>query len=172
MTLTKVGVTAARLALPVEVADLGRPPARLLLHFICANDPSRAFIAEAFVRGSAGATFEAWAHGDPADVHPAARRVMSEVGVPLRKGAVTTSISGDGSHLMVNIQNRDSPSPSDVMTWHFDDPAESGDEAATVAAFRRVRDEIKRRVDLLLLVKRPRRPRKGEERQKLGARPS
>lgn len=163
---------AARLALPVEVAELGPPPARLFLHFVCANDPSRAFIAEAFVRGLAGAAAEAWAHGDPADVHPAARRVMNEVGVPLREGGATTSIPRDDSDLMVIIQNRDSPVLSGVMTWHFDDPAESGDEATTVAAFRRVRDEIKRRVDLLLLVKRPPRTRKGEERQQLGARPS
>lgn len=73
---------------------------------------------------------------------------------------------------MVIIRNRDSPSLSHVMTWHFDDPAENGDEVTKVAAFRRVRDEIKRRVDLLLLVKRRRRPRKGEEMQELDARPS
>jgi protein-tyrosine-phosphatase len=196
---------AARLALPVQVAELGRQPAqlrgremelsrsqqpaaghqapparhdaaversRLFLHFVCPDDPSRAFIAEAFVRGLAGGAAEAWAHGDPADVDPAARRVMNDVGMPLREGGVTTSIPRDGSDLVVLIQNRDSPSLSDVMTWHFDDPAESGDEVTKVTAFRRVRDEIKRRVDLLLLVKRKLHPRKGEERQELGARSS
>ena len=146
--------------------------ARLFLHFVCADDPSRAFIAEAFVRALGGRTAEAWAHGDPADVHPAARRVMNEVGVSLREGGVTTSIPPDGSDLTVIIQNRNAPSLSGIMAWHFDDPAESGDEVATVAAFRRVRDEIKRRVDLLLLVKRPRRRQQGEERQEGGARPS
>jgi protein-tyrosine-phosphatase len=162
---------AAHLALPVRLDAAAEPP-RLFLRFICANDPSRAFIAEAFVRDSAGGAAEAWAHGDPADVHPAARRVMNEIGVSLRDTEVTTSIPRDGSDLRVIIQDRDSPSLSDAMTWHFDDPAESGDEVTKVAAFRRVRDEIKRRVDLFLLVKRPRRPRKGEKRQELGARPS
>jgi protein-tyrosine-phosphatase len=125
----------------------------LHLRFVCPADPSRAFIAEAFVRALARDGVDGWAKGDPARVDPAARRVMDEIGTPLRTDGASASGAGDdSSEEVVVIRNRGVPPLSDVISWSFDDPSESEDEATRLSVFRRVRDEIKRRVDLLVLV--------------------
>jgi protein-tyrosine-phosphatase len=141
----------------------GDPP--VSLRFVCPADPSRAFIAEAFVRGSARGGAAGRADGDPARVHPAARRVMQEIGIPLRESATNAPSARDGaSELVVVIGNRGVPHLSGAMSWRFDDPSQGEDEATRLMAFRRVRDEIKRRVDLLLLVvKRRWLPQKSDE---------
>jgi protein-tyrosine-phosphatase len=125
---------------------------RICICFVCEADPSRAFIAEAFVRSLGRRTAEAWADGDPAKVHPAARQVMADIRVPLREARATPPSNVDAPDVVVVIQNRDLPLLAEGLSWRFDDPAQAGDETSQLQAFRRVRDEIKRRVDLLLLV--------------------
>jgi protein-tyrosine-phosphatase len=135
--------------LPASQVSLG--PDRLAVRFVCPGDPSRAFIAAAFVRDLARGAAESFVQGDLRAVHPAAHAVMEEIGVSLAgAGAARPRAPAE---LVVSIRNRGLPAPPDVMSWSFDDPT-AADARTTLHAFRRVRDEIKRRVDLLLLVKR------------------
>ena len=125
----------------------------LLVRFVCQADPSRAFIAEAMVRGCARGSAAALAEGDPARVQPEARQVMNEIGIPVREGVPQGGVSPGELELVVVIRNRGLPAPTGVISWSFDDPDQEADQEAKLNTFRRVRDEIKRRVDLLLLIK-------------------
>lgn len=140
---------------PKKSKEMGRPmgaaaDSPLTVRFVCSNDPSRAFIAAALVRSIGRGAASGLAEGELADVHPSARRVMEEIGISLTGLAARSVPAGE---TVVLIRNRGLAAPRENATWSFDDPATTPDQAASLANFRKVRDEIKRRVDLLLLVK-------------------
>lgn len=122
--------------------------------FVCReDDPSRAFMAAALVQSIGRGAAIGRAEGDLVAVHPVARQVMEEIGVSLAGQVAEIEPARQGGETIVLIRNRGVPAPRQAATWSFDDPTTGADEAASLANFRRVRDEIKRRVDLLLLVK-------------------
>lgn len=140
---------------PRSAPDRAASQAVMRVCFSCEGDPSRAFIAEALVRDVSRGAADGRAEGDPAALHPLARAVMSEVGLPLRETRQPPS-SDEVPEVLVHIRNRGTaagPREGACLPWSFDDPAQAS-EAERRQAFRRVRDEIKRRLDLLLLVKR------------------
>ena len=121
------------------------------LEFVSA-DPSRAFIAETLMRNMGRGAVAAWAPGDPRRVHPLARQVMEEIGLPVREHAEPSPVA-EARPEVVWIRDRGGPRFPEIMAWTFDDPLAAHDAAAALACFRQVRDELKRRIDLFLLVR-------------------
>jgi thioredoxin type arsenate reductase len=114
-------------------------------------------MAEGFLRALAGDGFEAASAGTEATrIHPLAIRVMDEVGIDLRR-----HISKTVDHLLVqpwdfvitvcdNANERCPifPARATRLHWSFEDPsAASGSEDERLRVFRRIRDEIRGRLE-------------------------
>lgn len=122
-------------------------------------------MAEGLLRQLAGDRFEALSAGaQPAGyVHPRAIEVMSEVGVDLSGQAskhIREFLPGEGTppDLIISVcsaADKECPVfPVPVERWHwpFDDPAQAtGNEEQVLGEFRRVRDEIRRRIEQELI---------------------
>jgi arsenate reductase len=124
--------------------------------FLCTQNSCRSQMAEAFLRHLAGDCFEAASAGAQATrVNPDAARVMKEAGID-----ISTQWSKDvsefrGQHFTYVVRVCDSaketcpifPGAFRYFDWGLDDPAAAqGTEAERLAVFRRVRDEIERKV--------------------------
>jgi arsenate reductase len=124
--------------------------------FLCTHNSCRSQMAEGFLRHIAGDRFEAASAGAQAtQVNPDAIRVMKEIGID-----ISTHRSKDASELLkecfayvVRVCDRAKeacpifPGVFRYYDWRLDDPAAAeGTEAERLAVFRRVRDEIERRV--------------------------
>jgi arsenate reductase len=120
--------------------------------FLCSHNAARSQMAEGFLRAFAGDRFEIESAGTRATkIHPLAVRVMREVGVDI-SGQQSKSIDdvGEGWDVVVTVCDANCPIPPRSglkLRWSFPDPAlAGGDEDARVAAFRKVRDGIEKRV--------------------------
>lgn len=109
-------------------------------------------MAEGFLRAYAGDRFEIESAGTKATtIHPLAVRAMREVGVDI-SGQRSKSVDdvGEGWDVVVTVCDANCPIPPRSgmkLRWTFPDPAlAGGDEETRLAAFRVVRDGIKRRV--------------------------
>lgn len=129
--------------------------------FLCTGNSSRSQMAEGFLRNMLGDRFDAFSAGTkPADgVHPLAVKAMSEAGVDISRQRPKPIDAFSGQHfdrvITVCDSARDScpffPGEARQVHWSFDDPARAaGSEAEKLAVFRRVRDEIKRRISACL----------------------
>lgn len=127
------------------------PPLILVL---CTGNSCRSHLAEGILREALGAGYRiASAGSEPAGyVHPLAVRVMAEIGIDL--SAHTSKHAGEfldrGVETVITVcGNADQACPCfpGLVNRHhfpFDDPARAtGTEEERLAAFRRVRDEIK-----------------------------
>lgn len=133
--------------------------------FLCTGNSCRSQMAEGWLRHLGGDRFESLSAGaNPAGyVHPLAVEVMREVGVDISR-QVSKHIreflppQGTPPDLIISVcghAEQECPLfPGQVERWHwpFDDPfhAEGSDEQR-LAEFRRVRDEIKGRIESELL---------------------
>jgi len=103
----------------------------------------RALAADRFVVESAGTVATA--------LHPLAVRAMSEVGIDISKQR-SKSIDdvGEGWDVVVTVCDANCPIPPRSgmkLRWHFPDPAlAGGSDEDRLAAFRRVREGISKRV--------------------------
>ena len=127
--------------------------------FLCSRNSARSQMAEAFLRSLAGDRFTAASAGlEASEIHPLTREVMSEVGLPLA-GQHSKSV-GDFlgktqiRHAIIVCANAESSCPKlwpfcgSIHTWPFDDPAAArGDEEERIEVFRRVRDQIRARIE-------------------------
>jgi arsenate reductase (thioredoxin) len=122
---------------------------------ICTGNSCRSQMAEAFLRAAAGDRLEVHSAGSkPAgSVHPLAIKVMQEVGIDLsgHRSKPLTEFLHTPVQIVVTVcsqADQDCPIfPGQVQRhrWPFDDPAKAtGTEAEVLAAFRRVRNEIRR----------------------------
>ena len=121
--------------------------------FVCTHNSSRSQMAEGLLRTLRGDRYEAYSAGtEPTNVHPAAVAAMAEVGIDIRshraKGLDTVNdISFDEVVTVCDHAQESCPVfPGGGRKRHqgFADPsAARGGEAEILAAFRRVRDEIK-----------------------------
>lgn len=128
--------------------------------FVCTHDSARSRMAEGFLRALAGDRLEVASAGTEATrVRPLAVRVMAEAGIDISDHASKTLDAVRGREFDHVITVCDSaaracplfPARTEVRHWSLEDPsAASGDEAARLAVFRRVRDEIRARVEALL----------------------
>lgn len=130
-------------------------PKRRVL-FVCIHNSARSQMAEGMLRAWAGDRFEVASGGTEASrVRPEAISVMGELGIDI-SGHSSKTIEryvGQPWDWLIPVCEEACeacpyvPGAKQVVRWSFDDPsAATGDEAARLAVFRRVRDELAARV--------------------------
>ncbi len=127
------------------------------LLFLCVANSARSQMAEALARRTAPAGVTVWSAGsEPTRVNPLTVRVLAELGIDASgqraKGLGAIPV-GDVDTVVTLCAEEVCPVfPGAVrrLHWPLPDPAAAaGDEAARLAAFRAVRDELARRVAAL-----------------------
>jgi arsenate reductase len=139
-----------------------------LVLVLCTGNSARSQMAEALLRAKAANHFEAASAGtDPAErVHPLAVAAMREAGVDIgtaRPKDVREFLGhAPVRHLITVCHDADQRCPSvwpGILTrdhWPIEDPAAfRGEAVEALARFRRVRDELSRRLDAWLVAHRP-----------------
>jgi arsenate reductase len=126
--------------------------------FLCTGNSARSQMAEAILRHRAGDRFSAHSAGtEPKGVHPLTVRVLAESGIAtdgLRSKGVQEFLGRMPlRHVIVVCSDADKKCPTawpgvvDRQFWPFDDPAAAqGSEEQRLAEFRRIRDQIDRRI--------------------------
>jgi arsenate reductase len=125
--------------------------------FLCTHNAARSQMAEGFLRHLAGDRFEVASAGTEArGVHPLATRTMAEIGIDLRghTSKVLDRFVGEPWDYVITVCDSANeacpvfPAKTTRLHWSFDDPsAARGSEQERLAVFRRVRDEIKTRLE-------------------------
>jgi arsenate reductase (thioredoxin) len=121
--------------------------------FVCTHNSSRSQMAEGLLRTLRGDRYEAFSAGtEPTMVHPGAVAAMAEIGIDIRdhQAKGLSSFGKETFDEVVTVcghaQETCPVVPGVGMKRHqgFEDPsAAHGTEADILAAFRRVRDEIR-----------------------------
>ncbi len=124
--------------------------------FLCTHNSARSQMAEGFLRSLAGDRFEVASAGTQATrVHPLAIRAMVEVGIDL--GGHTSKVVDafveqpwDYVITVCDAANEACPAfpkKSSRLHWSFEDPSQAtGSDDQRLEVFRRVREQIRRRV--------------------------
>jgi arsenate reductase (thioredoxin) len=120
--------------------------------FLCQHNSARSQMAEGMLRAWGGGRFEAHSAGmEATTVRPEAIAVMDELGIDIRdqESKTVERYIGESWEALVPVCEEACeacpwiPGARRVERWMFDDPsAATGDQAARLAEFRRVRDEI------------------------------
>lgn len=123
---------------------------------LCTGNSARSQMAEGLLRHDGGAAFAVESAGvEPSFVRPQAIEAMREIGVDIsahRSKSVDEFAGREFDYVITvcdNASERCPAFPGDTrrVHWSFDDPAAAeGDDAARLAVFRRVRDEIRGRL--------------------------
>jgi thioredoxin type arsenate reductase len=135
-------------------ADAPKPP-RLL--FLCVANSARSQIAEGIARRILGPDALIQSAGSlPSSVNRMAVRVMAEIGIDIsqqRSKAVASIRAEDVDTVVTLCAEEVCPvflGKASRLHWPLPDPARvTGSEAARLASFRAVRDELLRRIQLL-----------------------
>jgi len=120
--------------------------------FLCSHNAARSQMAEGFLRTYAGDRFAVESAGTKATtIHPLAVRAMREVGIDISdRRSKSVDDVGEGWDVVVTVCDANCPIPPRSglkLRWSFPDPAlAGGDEEQRLAAFRKVRDGIEKRV--------------------------
>lgn len=128
--------------------------------FICTHNSARSQMAEGLLRHIAGDRFVVESAGTEAThVRPLAITAMRELGIDIGAQTSKTIASLGNRHFDIAVTVCDHaneacpvfPASTKRLHWSFDDPsAATGSEEERLAVFRRVRDEIRARIDELL----------------------
>jgi arsenate reductase len=123
---------------------------------LCTGNSARSQMAEGIFRHIAGDDFEVASAGvAPSHVRPEAIKVMGELGIDIsghRSKSVDDFLGQEFDYVITVCDNANEqcpvfPGKTERIHWSFEDPAAvQGDEPARLAVFRRVRDEIKSRL--------------------------
>lgn len=123
---------------------------------LCTGNSARSQMAEGLLRHDGGGRFEVFSAGvEPSHVRPQAVEAMREVGIDIsayRSKSVDEFAGQEFDYVITVCDNANAncpffPGKTERIHWSFDDPAATeGDEAARLAVFRRVRDEIRARL--------------------------
>ena len=127
--------------------------------FLCTGNSARSQMAEALLRAMAGDTYAAYSAGtEPQPINPLTYRALEEIGVSaqgLRSKSLREFLGYQHfSHVIIVCSHAAESCPTiwpgvsgnlpQVRHLYFDDPAAvSGTEEERLAAFRKIRDEIK-----------------------------
>ena len=124
--------------------------------FLCGHNAARSQMAEGFLRAQGGDRVVAESAGTVAGgVHPLAVRVMAEIGIDI-SGHPSRSVDEvvGPFDICVTVCDANCPIPPRAglqLRWEFPDPAKAGGtDTERLAAFRRVRDGIGDRVQMLI----------------------
>ena len=129
--------------------------------FLCTGNSCRSQMAEGWLRHLGGERVEALSAGtDPKGVNPLTVRVMAEAGVDIsaQRSKSVDEFLGQDLDLLVTVCGGAKEScpvflgkVGERRHWPIDDPAEAqGTEEEVLTIFRRVRDEIRARVESFL----------------------
>ncbi|HKC62088.1 MAG TPA: arsenate reductase ArsC [Pyrinomonadaceae bacterium] len=123
---------------------------------LCTGNSARSQMAEGLLRKMAGDRFEVESAGvDPSRVRAEAIEAMREIGIDIsahRSKSVDEFREEEFDYVITVCDNAREqcplfPGKTERIHWSFDDPAKAeGDEATRLAVFRRVRDEIEKRL--------------------------
>lgn len=124
---------------------------------LCTGNSARSQMAEGILREIAGDRFEVFSAGTIASfVRPQAIAVMAEIGIDIsahHSKSLEEFLDEPFDHVITVCDNAKGscpvfPGPATRVHWSFDDPAEAdGTEEEIRAEFRRVRDEIRTRLE-------------------------
>ena len=130
--------------------------------FLCTGNSARSQMAEGYLRHLAGDQFEALSAGvEPKQLNPLAVEAMREIGIDIsqQKSKDVTTLLGQYIPYVVTVcDNAKQRCPIfsgayKSLHWSLEDPAEAtGTHDEKLTVFRRVRDEIVKRVNEELLV--------------------
>jgi arsenate reductase (thioredoxin) len=131
----------------------GNKEGRKMVLFLCTHNSARSQIAEGLLNSLFGDEYEVFSAGlEPSGVHYYAVRVMHEIGIDIydyRSKSIDNFIEKFFDYVITVCDNAKEACPyfphgKAILHKGFDDPALiSGTEDEKLAAFRRVRDEIK-----------------------------
>ena len=117
-------------------------------------------MAEGLLRAMAGDRFEVASAGvAPSSVRPEAIEVMREIGIDIssHRSKSVDDFTGEQFDYVITVCDNARehcpifPGQATLIHWSFDDPAAAeGDETARLKVFRRVRDEIKERLQTFI----------------------
>jgi arsenate reductase len=123
---------------------------------LCTGNSARSQMAEGLLRHLGGGRFEVESAGThPGRVRPEAVEAMREVGIDIsgHRSKSVDEFAGQEFDYVITVCDHARehcpvfPARTERVHWSFEDPAAAGgDEAARLAVFRRVRDEIKERL--------------------------
>ena len=126
--------------------------------FLCTGNSCRSQMAEGWLRHLAGGRFDVASAGTrPVGLNPGAVRVMREVGLDIssQRSSHVQEFSGRQFDYVVTVCDNAKescptfPTGTAMLHWSFDDPAAAkGSEEDRLVVFRRVRDEIKDRINM------------------------
>jgi arsenate reductase (thioredoxin) len=128
--------------------------------FLCTHNSARSQMAEGWLRRLAGQRYEVASAGTEATrVHPLAVRAMAEVGIDLAGHASKTldRFRNDRWDWVVTVCDDANercpifPGAAHRVHWSFEDPSRAtGSDDERLVTFRKVRDEIRARLDTWL----------------------
>jgi arsenate reductase len=129
--------------------------ARIL--FLCTHNSARSQMAEGLLRDLAGDRFEAHSAGTEAThLRPLAIRAMEEVGVDIsgqESKTLDRYLEEPFDYVITVCDEANEACPffsgaKNRLHWSFEDPSQAtGSEEERLAVFRRVRDEIRERIE-------------------------
>ncbi len=126
---------------------------------LCTGNSARSQMAEGLLKSMAGDRFEVESAGTrPSVVNPLAIRAMQEIGIDIssHRSKSVDEFSGRHFDLMITVcDNAKEECPvlplGEKLHWSFDDPAAAvGTQEERLQEFRRIRDEIKARLEAFL----------------------
>lgn len=133
-------------------------PKRVLV--LCTGNSARSQMAEGLLRHMAGQRFEVTSAGvSPTQVRAEAIQVMREIGIDITaqySKSVEDFAGQPFDYVMTVCDNANEQCPvfpggTKRIHWSFDDPgATQGNEATKIEVFRRVRDEIRDRLQVFV----------------------
>jgi arsenate reductase len=124
--------------------------------FLCAGNSARSRMAEGFLQHMAGDRFEVFSAGvKPTQVNPLAIKVMAEAGVDISKHRSKSAMEFIGRQFDYIITVCDNakqtcpvfPGKHEKIHRDLEDPAEAqGSEEERMVVFRKIRDEIRKKI--------------------------
>ncbi len=128
---------------------------------LCTGNSARSQMAEGLLRHIAGDRFEVESAGTVASfVRPQAIATMAEIGIDIsghRSKCLDVFLDSRFDYIITVCDNANRscpvfPGTAKHIHWSFDDPAEAtGNEVEIAAEFRRVRDEIREKLERFAL---------------------
>jgi len=126
--------------------------------FLCVANSARSQIAEGIARSMVPAGTKVWSAGSrPTRVRPEAITVLEEIGIDIshhRSKAVAEIPAADVDTVVTLCAEEECPvflGDARRLHWGLPDPAAvTGSDSERVAAFRATRDELRRRIEILL----------------------